>query len=187
MLKDSLKHYRAKTGLSQAAVAKKLFISQAAYAKYEVGRSMPSTETLLKICDLFKCNLEDLLSDNEPVNNNLPGKYIPLFSQVAAGIPIEVNNYIDDETEYIEAALAKRGEYFALLIRGDSMEPLIHSGEVAIVRQRETIEDGEIGSVLSFRDHKVPEVHRGFCATYGIITVTRLLRDLIHACRRKTI
>lgn len=162
MLKDSLKHYRAKTGLSQAAVAKKLFISQAAYAKYEVGRSMPSTETLLKICDLFKCNLEDLLSDNEPVNNNLPGKYIPLFSQVAAGIPIEVNNYIDDETEYIEAALAKRGEYFALLIRGDSMEPLIHSGEVAIVRQQETIEDGEIGS-LSCRSEtiKVPELTPG--------------------------
>ena len=55
-------------------------------------------------------------------------------------------NVID--TEEISENLAKTGNFFGLQIHGDSMEPRICDGDVVIVRQQNTAENGEI--VIAF-------------------------------------
>ena len=43
---------------------------------------------------------------------------------------------------------AAKGEYFALKIKGDSMEPRICEGDVVIVRKQDDVESGDIAIVM---------------------------------------
>ena len=68
---------------------------------------------------------------------------IPVLGRVAAGIPIEATEDIIDWEEITES-MKRDGDYFALKIQGDSMEPKISNGDVVIVRQQEDADDGDI-------------------------------------------
>ena len=43
--------------------------------------------------------------------------------------------------------MARDGEYLALRVKGDSMAPKISEGDVAIIRQQPTVENGQIAAV----------------------------------------
>lgn len=71
------------------------------------------------------------------------GVVIPVLGRVAAGIPISaIENVIGQEE--ITGEMAAQGEYFALKIKGDSMTPNIHDGDIVVVRQQADAEDGDI-------------------------------------------
>lgn len=72
---------------------------------------------------------------------------IPVLGKVAAGIPIEAVEDILDYEE-ISADMAAKGDYFALQIQGNSMEPRICPNDVVIVRCQPDVENGEIAVVL---------------------------------------
>ena len=75
------------------------------------------------------------------------GIKIPVLGNVAAGIPLEAITDVDDYEE-ISEAMAAGGEYVALRIHGDSMEPRMQEGDVVIVRVQDTIESGETAIVM---------------------------------------
>ena len=58
----------------------------------------------------------------------------------------EIEEIIDYEEIPIE--MAKNGEYFALQIKGDPMEPKFSAGDVVIVRKQEDVDNGDIAIVL---------------------------------------
>ena len=93
--------------------------------------------------------MDDLASkDLKNENNNDSeqkrlGKTINVLGRVAAGIPINAITEIID-TEEISEDMAKTGDFFALQIKGDSMEPRIYDGDVVIVRQQEDADSGDI-------------------------------------------
>ena len=72
---------------------------------------------------------------------------IPVLGKVRAGIPLDAVEEIIDWEE-IPSEMAHKGEYFALQIKGDSMEPRMSDGDVVIVRKQTTIENGQVGIVL---------------------------------------
>lgn len=43
--------------------------------------------------------------------------------------------------------MASHGEYIALKVKGDSMEPKISDGDTVIIKIQDTLESGEIGAV----------------------------------------
>lgn len=59
-----LKAAREAAEMSQAALAKELYISQPAYQKYESGASSPNPETLKRISDVLMIDANYFLSDN---------------------------------------------------------------------------------------------------------------------------
>jgi repressor LexA len=68
---------------------------------------------------------------------------IPFAGRVAAGLPVEVIE--EKETIDVPPSLLSGGVNFALRVKGDSMiGEGIHDGDVAIVRQQETAENGQI-------------------------------------------
>jgi repressor LexA len=67
---------------------------------------------------------------------------LPVLGQVPAGLPIEAIEHADD-TLQLDAALTGRADYL-LRVKGDSMEPEIHSGDLVLVRQSAAAENGEI-------------------------------------------
>lgn len=73
---------------------------------------------------------------------------IPLLGRVAAGIPIEAIENIEDYEEMYIPALEDPHDYFALRIVGHSMEPRIWDGDVVIVHKQSDVDSGQIAVVL---------------------------------------
>ncbi len=85
------------------------------------------------------------LSEKNP-SAERKGTWINVYGHIAAGIPIEAIEDIVDQEELSEEML-KHGEYIALKVKGDSMEPKISDGDTVIIRLQDTIENGEIAAV----------------------------------------
>ena len=147
MLTENLKKYRNNAGYSQKEMAEKLYISQQGYAKYETGKSSPNPETLAQIATILNCSIENLIGKEYFDKKEEKGVKIPVFGEVAAGIPINAIEEIID-IEEITPELASKGEYFGLVIKGDSMEPKMTTGDVVIVRSQSTAETGDIVILL---------------------------------------
>lgn len=146
MFNERLKTLRIQRKMTQSELAKKIYISQPAYSKYEVGTASPNPETLSKIADALDVSVDYLLgSDSQPAR---PGYIrIPVLGRVAAGIPIDAIEEVID-WEDISADAAGDGEYFGLQIKGHSMEPKISDGDVVIVRRQPDVDSGDIAVVL---------------------------------------
>lgn len=142
MFSEELKTLRNQRRLSQAKLADKLGVSSSTIAMWESGQRRPKDyETLELIADFFNVNMEVLLSGERVATK------IPVIGRVVAGIPLDAIEEIIDYEE-ISEAMAKQGEFFALKVRGDSMEPKFSEGDVVIVRKQDDVESGEIAIVL---------------------------------------
>ena len=126
----------------------------------------PTLEKMKAIASAMGMSLDEMLkalNTNQPVvvsSKPQParGVRIPVLGRVVAGIPIEAITDIIDYEE-IPAQMAKSGTYFALQVKGRSMEPTLHEGDVVIVRQQPEVENGEIAIVLvNGNDATVKEV-----------------------------
>ena len=135
----------AQKGLSANKVAKDLSISSGSVTNWKNG-TIPSNATLQKIADYFEVSINCLLEEQNS-KNYTSAKKIPVYGEVAAGIPISAIEDIIDFEEITEE-MASKGEYFGLVIKGDSMEPRMTTGDVVIVRSQETVETGDIAIVL---------------------------------------
>jgi len=53
---------RKAKGLTQAALAEQLFLSEKTVSKWENGKGLPDTQSLPKLCEIFGCTLNELLN-----------------------------------------------------------------------------------------------------------------------------
>lgn len=83
----------------------------------------------------------------ESPTRHAKGIRIPVLGRVAAGIPLEAIQSIDDWEE-ISPQMAKGGDFFALRINGESMHPEIKNGDTVIVKKQSDIDSGDIAIVL---------------------------------------
>lgn len=150
-----LRELRINSGYSQAALSKKIGISKSSVNMYERDEREPGIETIEAIADVFNVDLDYLLGKSDVKNrfpitdfiNNLSPVQVPVLGSVPAGIPLEAIEDIIDYEE-IPAEMARAGEYFALRIRGDSMEPRFKEGDVVIVRKQESVDNGQVAVVM---------------------------------------
>ena len=151
MFSDRLKKLRKDRGITQAEFANKFQISNGTIGNWEAGSREPDMQTLQKIADYFDVSTDYLLGrENQPTipQPSVPGsKWIPVLGKVQAGAPVEAIEDIIDYEE-ITPEMAKSGEFFALQIRGESMQPRFDEGDVVIVRKQDDVESGEIAVVL---------------------------------------
>ena len=62
---EKLKVLRTGKGWTQEKLAKELYVSRSAVAKWEQGRGYPSVETLEKIAEIFEYPLDNLFEEKE--------------------------------------------------------------------------------------------------------------------------
>lgn len=60
--RDNLQHLRATRNLTQEQLAMLLGVSRQSVSKWEAERAYPEMDKLLKLCDLFGCTLDELVS-----------------------------------------------------------------------------------------------------------------------------
>lgn len=140
----NLRYFLDKYQYTQADFAKKMNVSTATISNWCKGLKSPRMDKIDRMCTIFNCYRSDLIEDRGYLigKKKADGIVIPVLGRVAAGIPINAITEIID-TEEIPEDLAKTGDFFALQIQGDSMEPKISNGDVVIVRQQDDAETGD--------------------------------------------
>ena len=155
----NLKKLRMAKKVSQQTLANHLSISRTTISMWESGNCQPDNDTLVKIAEYFDVSTDFLLGRTTKMPNK-SGVRIPVLGYVRAGIPMEAVTDILDYEE-IPQEMAERGEYFALMIKGDSMAPTLIENDVIIVRKQPDVNNGEIAVVLvNGDDATVKKVHK---------------------------
>lgn len=145
----NLRYYMERKNKSRNDVCESLSFKYTTFADWCNGIKYPRIDNIEKLANYFGINKSDLIelknkNDEQPLNK---GILIPVLGYVRAGVPIEAVEEILDYEE-ISQEQARTGDFFALKIKGDSMEPKISEGDVVIVRKQSTVENGELAVVL---------------------------------------
>lgn len=119
-----------------------LKIKYTTFSDWVNAKTYPRIDSIELMANYFGIEKIDLVEEHDLINRP-KGVRIPVLGEVVAGIPIDaVEEYID--WEEITPELAETGEFFALKIKGDSMEPRIVAGDVVIVKMQSTADTGDI-------------------------------------------
>ncbi len=146
---NRIKLLREVKGLNMAQAAKELGMAYTTYVSYEKGDREPNSESLVLLANFFNVSVDYLLG-REVTNLNSNSSHavrIPVYAAIPAGIPLEAIEDIVDWEE-ISPDMAKQGDFFALRVKGDSMEPRIKDGDVVIVRCQSAVDNGDAAIVM---------------------------------------
>ena len=141
-----LKELRKQRGVRQTELAAAIGVAQPTLSGWESGKFQIDDESKIKLADYFGVSI-DYLMGRDDIQPPVKGVRVPIYGSVPAGIPLEAIENIEGYEE-ITPALASKGEYFALKIRGESMSPFILNNDIVIVRKQSEIESGDIAIVL---------------------------------------
>ena len=144
-----LKQLRNEKKINQRELANFLKVAPSTISMYESGQREPNFEVLESLADFFNVDLNYLLGKSDKTtklmledSQSSQGLQIPVLGTVAAGIPISAVEDILDYEE-IHSSWQSQGEFFALRIKGDSMQPKMDDGDVVIVRQQSDANSGD--------------------------------------------
>lgn len=149
----NIKKLREKAGLSQGELAKIINVSDKTISTWENDTRIPRMGAIQKLADYFHVQKSDLIEDKS--QTDLPdGAFpynpimhrIPILGSISAGMPLYAEQNIEG---YTYTDLNSNGEYFALRVRGDSMNAArIYEGDILVIRKQDVVEDGDIAVVL---------------------------------------
>lgn len=159
-----LKDRRKELGLTLEEVASQLGITRQTLSRYENNKiyNIPIAR-LQSLAEILKIDTNTLLkkqnTDVIEIVDYTPNNRIPILGHISAGLPLYAEENIEG---YIFSDIRHDGEYFALRVKGDSMNAAhIFEGNLLIVRKQDMIENGEIAVVLI--DEEEATVKRFYC------------------------
>ncbi len=165
-------------------VAARVGISRQTLSRYETGviSNIPAdnVEALAKALDTTPAFLMGWEEETSPPPELIPidsdhFKKIPILGYISAGLPLYAEEHIEG---YTYTDLNGGAEYFALLVRGDSMNAIgINDGYQIIVRRQEEVENGEIAVVMVGEENATV---KRFYATDSTITLMPQSTNPIH-------
>lgn len=141
----NLRKYMSLNNKTQVDLINDLGFNKSAVSTWCNGTRLPRMDKVDALTKYFGIRRSDLIEDKS--ESKIKPATIPVLGSVPAGIPIEAIQDIIDYEE-IDAATAAKVEYFALQVKGSSMEPRIREGDIVIVRKQDDVESGEIAIVM---------------------------------------
>lgn len=151
MLGEKIKELRKINNVTQQELAKMINVSQSSIGMIEGGRQC-GRKTLTKLADFFGVTIDYLLKDEikeefEKIDIKMSFIPIPIVGTIRAGEPILAEDNIQGYIPVLKNSLKLDGDYFALKVKGDSMNMEFNEGTILIVEKTPYIENGEIGVV----------------------------------------
>ncbi|MBE6965955.1 MAG: helix-turn-helix domain-containing protein [Ruminococcaceae bacterium] len=139
-----LKEIRKEHKKSQEELAKLLGVTQATLSGWENEKYEIDNKSLIKCAEILNVSVDYLLGRSDERTASSPNAIkIPVLGSVPAGIPLEAIEDIIGEEEIPSSWLAGGKEFFALKIKGDSMEPEYRTGDIVIFKKQSDCESGE--------------------------------------------
>ena len=155
MFADRLREARKAKRYSQTEVSRMLGVTQQAVGKWETGRSTPDPQTVARLAEILDTTADALLGLQQApatapaVGRNAFSRYteslVPVVGTVRAGYGALAFEE-DYGKEY--ASVKDPQNYFYLVVKGDSMEPRISDGDLALVHRQNTLENGDLGVLV---------------------------------------
>ena len=169
-----LKKLRTSHGLTQEQLANEVGVVKSAISMYESGKRQPSFELMESIADFFGIPLFELFDANTPnastdyLLGNTDDPTAALsgeidLTQLAGFIaqadlrPIKVIGTVkagydgiafEEFLGYELSDVRCPDDHFYLQVSGDSMEPYIYEGDLALIRRQPAVENGDIAVVI---------------------------------------
>lgn len=121
--RDNLQHVRAERNMTQEQLAMLLGVSRQSVSKWEAERAYPEMDKLLRLCDLFECTLDELVSgdltDRAPCETSC---------SAAASVLQDVTGYDQVMCDHawkipIGIAIVILGGSLAMLLAGSTLFP----------------------------------------------------------------
>lgn len=139
---NRVRELRIRAGLQQKQLAIMAGVSHPTVSDWETGKKNPSGERLKKLSEIFGVDNATILG-YDPLYIPIKRNAVPVIGKIACGTPItaveNVEGYVD-EPEGIHAD-------FALICKGDSMEPTFKNGDMVLIRKQPDVENGQIAAV----------------------------------------
>lgn len=155
-----IRELRKQKNKLQKEMAKDLGIPPNTFNQYETGKREPDLATLSRIANYLGTSVDYLMGISSSPN---PGAsleelieaiggqdlgeipLVPIIGTVRAGYG---GIAFEDVTGYEPADVRSVDDYFYLRVKGDSMEPRIHEGDLALVRKQDYAENGDLAVVV---------------------------------------
>lgn len=143
IVSKNLKRIAYEKGKTQADMSQDLNIPKTTMSSWMNGVRVPKMQTIDMFCEYFGVSRSDIMDSYDRSEVYSPKGMIPLFSAVSAGTGAfadgNIEGYIPLPPEF-----EGKGEFFALKIKGSSMEPLIMDGDSVIVKKGDVADSGRI-------------------------------------------
>lgn len=102
MLKDDLRKWRNRVGMSQEKLAEEMSVSRQTVSKWENGETYPSTGHVLELAEIFGCRVDELIGGsvkcgvNEPIDGGVECDVNGANAVVVSGVgDVAGSNWID--------------------------------------------------------------------------------------------
>ena len=153
-------------GITAYKLTSDLSFSSATITDWKKGKSKPGTDAVIKIAEYFDVSIEWLMTgknqSNPPSIKHMEQSgldvrsaddtwvMMPIYGRVAAGYGAfayeDFEGYEPIATSIIKGDMT---EYFFLRVKGDSMEPEIHAGDLVLIHKQPNIDySGQIAVVI---------------------------------------
>lgn len=138
-------------GLRQVDVVNATGLSKEIIHKYCIGTAQPKLENLIKLARFLNISESWLMGYDVPLSKDyllIKPIRLPILGKISAGVPILAEENIEGYEYAPLSMMAADKEHFFLRVQGDSMNLKFNDGDLILVEQRDTIEDGDIGVFL---------------------------------------
>lgn len=152
VIRRNLQRLSKEANINQTEISKKTGIPKSTISDYFRGETLINPGNMYLIANALGVTTEDIYFEKVTLPSNLipiqPNIVkIPVLGPIACGEPILAEQNIEDYIYEFEEYLPK-GDVFALIAKGDSMEPTILNGSKVLIREQSDVESGEIAAVL---------------------------------------
>ena len=171
-LNNNVKYLRSVKGISQQTLADKVGVDRSTISRIENGEIETTIDNALKIANVLKVNIEDLITKDLTFDNgtlidvDCETIQIPVLGTIKAGIAIEAQ---EDILEYVDIPKdwVKGGKtFYGLKISGDSMFPKYNESDIVIFEHTE--------DYILAQNKDCAVMVNGFDATFKNVTITEM-------------
>ena len=137
--------------VSQTELHERTGINKSSISTYLKGEYEARQNKVYEIARALNVSEPWLMGYDVPMSRSAAshrhGVKIPVLGHVVAGYPIEaVENVIGEEE--ISEEMARSGDYFALIVNGQSMTPTLNDGDTVIIQKTPIAHSGQIAVVM---------------------------------------
>lgn len=147
---EKIRQARKAKKMTQKELAQLINAKHNSISNWENDQNKPDPDTIELLCGVLDLTPNELLGisdkNNIPYENYYPTHRIPILGRISAGLPL----YADENIEgYTFTSLNSGAEYFALRVKGDSMNAAgINDGNLIVVRRQDFVENGQVAVIL---------------------------------------
>lgn len=148
---EYLKNLREQRELSLRKVEMLTNVNYSHLSLIENGLRSVTPALLKTLARVYRVNYLDLYEKAGYIDlanyekNKSKNTTIPLLGVVKAGYDLLAEENL---LGYVDVDLKNPEEYFALKVKGDSMQPVLYEDDIVIVHQQPDIENGQVAVVL---------------------------------------